>query len=211
MSAQSNDDANDGEERVDGGEDKIERLSSLYAGIIEAVGEDGEREGLQKTPLRAAKALSFFTQGYNQKLSDVVNGAVFNMGADYDDIVIVRDIDIFSLCEHHLVPFVGKCHIGYLPNKKVLGLSKLARIADMFARRLQIQERLTKQIAHAVEECIEPNGVAVVIEATHMCMVMRGAQKSGTVTTTSSMLGVFRQDARTRSEFFHLIENRSQR
>lgn len=177
-------------------------LEDAYRAIIEQVGEDPNREGVVKTPQRAAKAIIFLTQGYEQKLSDIVNDAVFN--EDHDEMVIVKDIDVFSLCEHHLVPFMGKASIGYLPNKKVLGLSKLARIVDMFSRRLQVQERLTRQIANAVADAIDPTGVGVIIEAQHMCMVMRGVQKTLSSTSTSCMLGTFRDDPKTREEFLTL-------
>ncbi|KAJ3379329.1 GTP cyclohydrolase I [Lobulomyces angularis] len=184
-------------------EERLAKLSSSVEGLLLHIGEDPTREGLVKTPLRYAKALMDFTNGYEVNLEEIVNGAVFD--EDHDEMVLVRDIDIFSLCEHHLVPFFGKVHIAYIPKGKVIGLSKLARIAEVFSRRLSVQERLTKQIALALEDTLDPIGVAVVIEATHMCMVMRGVGKVGASTVTSCMLGGFRDDPKTRDEFLRLI------
>jgi GTP cyclohydrolase I len=185
----------------------IEDMANCYRKILSHVGEDTHRQGLLKTPERAANAMLFFTKGYDENLDTVLNDAVFD--EDHDEMVIVRDIEMFSMCEHHLVPFMGKVSIGYLPNKRVLGLSKLARIVEMFSRRLQVQERLTKQIAVALTQAVQPAGVAVVIEAAHMCMVMRGVQKMQAKTTTSCMLGVFREDPKTREEFLSLIKGGS--
>lgn len=187
-------------------EEIMKKMTSAVRTLIEAVGEDPTREGLVKTPLRMAKALQFFTKGYHESLEEIVGGAVFE--ENHEDMVIVRDIDLFSLCEHHMIPFYGKVHIGYIPNKKVLGLSKLARVSEMFARRLQIQERLTQQIGNAIMDVLQPQGVGVVVEATHMCMCMRGAQKPGSSTITSCMVGVFRDDVKTRQEFLQLIHSK---
>ncbi|NWU72269.1 GCH1 cyclohydrolase, partial [Pterocles burchelli] len=182
-------------------------LAAAYTTILRSLGEDPERQGLLKTPWRAATAMQFFTKGYQETISDVLNDAIFN--EDHDEMVIVKDIDMFSLCEHHLVPFVGKVHIGYLPNKQVLGLSKLARFnaASELPVGFSVQERLTKQIARAITEALQPAGVGVVIEAMHMCMVMRGVQKMNSKTVTSTMLGVFREDPKTREEFLTLIRS----
>ncbi|WKE64006.1 GTP cyclohydrolase I FolE [Gallaecimonas kandeliae] len=180
-----------------------EQLANHFEAIIRGLGEDPTREGLVKTPERAAKAMQYLTKGYNESLDELVNGAVFS--SDNDEMVIVKDVELYSLCEHHLLPFVGKCHVGYLPNGKVLGLSKFARIIDMFARRLQIQENLTRQIALAVQEVTGARGVGVVIEAKHMCMQMRGVEKQHSVMKSSVMLGAFREHAQTRQEFLNLI------
>jgi len=171
--------------------------------ILKHIGEDPAREGLAKTPERVEKAWEYMMSGYGQKLDEVINGAVFE--APGDEMVIVRDIEIYSMCEHHLLPFFGKCHIGYIPNGQVLGVSKLARIADMYARRLQIQERLSHEIASAVMDAIEPRGVAVIIEARHLCMMMRGVEKQNSEMRTSAMLGVFRHRPETRAEFMSLV------
>tara|TARA_B100001093_G_scaffold169472_1_gene162235 strand:+ start:1237 stop:1803 length:567 start_codon:yes stop_codon:yes gene_type:complete len=180
--------------------DKIENLTKQ---LIESIGEDPSREGLLKTPSRVSKAWSFFSGGYNQDLDKIINNAVFN--EDATDMVVVRDIEFFSLCEHHLIPFFGRAHVAYLPNGKVIGLSKIPRIIDMFSRRLQVQERLTRQIAETVKEILDPIGVAVIMEGQHMCMQMRGVEKQNSLTTTSSMLGKFRESDRTRSEFLSII------
>ena len=185
-------------------DDNIEQMVECYQNIISGVGEDISREGLLKTPMRAAKAMEFLTQGYRQSLEEIVNGAIFP--SDNDEMVIVKDIELYSLCEHHMLPFIGKAHVAYLPKGKVIGLSKIARIVDMYARRLQIQEQLTTQIACAIQDAIGAAGVAVVIEASHLCMMMRGVQKQNSSTTTSMMLGAFRNNHRTRDEFLTLIK-----
>ncbi|XXQ30855.1 GTP cyclohydrolase 1 [Plasmodiophora brassicae] len=188
---------------ADDGDDKLKRMADAFSTIIECLGEDPQRDGLRLTPMRAARALAFFTSGYETSLKEIVGGAIFD--ENIDELVVVRDITIHSMCEHHLVPFVGKVHIGYIPQGSVLGLSKLARIAEMFSRRLQVQERLTKQIAEAIQQIINPKGVGVIIEAQHLCMTMRGVQKDGCTTVTSSVLGRFKSDPRTRSEFFNHV------
>ena len=181
---------------------RLVKISDAVKTILECIGEDPSREGLVKTPMRYAKALMYFSRGYEMDVNDIIRNAVFN--EDHDEMVIVKNIDIFSLCEHHLVPFVGKVSIAYIPNQKVVGLSKLARLAEAFARRLQVQERMTRQIAGALMDILQPQGVAVVIEASHLCMVMRGVEKTQTSTVTSCMLGVFRDDPKTRDEFLRL-------
>jgi GTP cyclohydrolase I len=183
--------------------EKLPELESHFRGLLEAIGEDSEREGLEKTPRRAAEALCYFTRGYKQDVKTVLNNAVFTV--DYDDMVIVKDIEFYSLCEHHLIPFYGRCHVGYLPAGKIVGLSKVARLVEMFSRRLQVQERLTHEIAHALDEAIQPRGVAVVMQARHLCMMMRGVEKQGSQMVTSAVLGAFRERDRTREEFMSLL------
>jgi GTP cyclohydrolase I len=179
-------------------------MRHYFSKIIESVGEDITREGLIDTPKRAEKAFEYLTKGYRESMETLINGAIFS--SDNDEMVIVKDIELYSLCEHHLLPFVGKCHVAYLPNGKVIGLSKIARIVDYYARRLQIQENLTKQIAHELLSIVDARGVAVVIEAKHFCMMMRGVEKQNSVMSTSVMLGDFRTSAQTRSEFLSLIK-----
>ena len=179
-------------------------MQEIIRQLLEELGEDPDREGLLDTPARVERAMRFLTSGYRTDVDSVINEALFSV--DYNEMVIVRDIDFYSLCEHHMLPFFGKCHIAYLPQGRVIGLSKIPRIVDVFSRRLQIQERLTQQIADIIRDKINPMGVAVVIEATHLCMSMRGVEKQNSYAVTSAMLGVFREDARTRSEFLELIK-----
>jgi GTP cyclohydrolase IA len=182
----------------------LELLEKAYHTLLEAIGEDVDRQGLRRTPIRAARALEFLTQGYRQNLDDIINDAVFD--SDASEIILVKDIELYSLCEHHLLPFIGRAHVAYIPNGKVIGLSKVARIVDVYARRLQIQENLTTQIAESLMSCLEPSGVAVVVEAKHLCMMMRGVEKQNSVMKTSCLLGSFKDDARTRSEFLSLLK-----
>ena len=184
-----------------------ETIADLVRKMIAHVGEDPNREGLRKTPERFEKAFKFLTSGYHQNLDSVLNGATFSVA--YDEMVVVKDIEFFSLCEHHLLPFFGKAHVAYLPNKRVLGLSKIARLVNMFARRLQIQERMTSQIAQAIEEKVSPEGVGVIIEARHLCMQMRGVEKQHGQAVTSAMLGSFRHNKQTRDEFLSLVRNQN--
>ena len=183
----------------------LDRIANAYRELLQAIGEDADREGLQRTPDRAARALEFLTQGYRQNLDEIINGAVFESSAS--EIILVKDIELYSLCEHHLLPFIGRAHVAYLPNGKVIGLSKVARIVDVFARRVQIQENLTTQIAESLMNCLQPSGVAVVVEAKHLCMMMRGVEKQNSVMKTSCLLGTFKDDARTRSEFLSLLKD----
>jgi GTP cyclohydrolase I len=182
-------------------------MHDIIRRLLRELGEDPDREGLRDTPRRVEKSLRFLTSGYQTDIDAVLNNALFTV--EYSEMVIVRDIDFYSLCEHHLLPFFGRCHIAYLPNTRVIGLSKIPRVVDVFARRLQVQERLTSQIAETIKDKIDPLGVAVVMEATHLCMAMRGVEKQNSVTVTSAMLGVFREDARTRHEFLELIRHRT--
>ncbi len=198
-------------EKISRGYEKIERydektlqaLASHYREIIRLLGEDTEREGLLATPMRVAKAMQFFTQGYDFDPKEILRSAMFE--EDYKQMVIVKDIEIYSLCEHHMVPMVGKAHVAYIPNGKIVGLSKIPRVVDVFARRLQVQERMTRQIKDCIQETLNPIGVAVVIEARHLCMSMRGVQKQNSITTTSDFTGAFMKSKETREEFMHLI------
>src|SRR5215217_8450179 len=183
----------------------VDVIQSLVTELLLALGEEPGRNGLLKTPERVAKALAFMTQGYHRDVDSLLNGALFPI--EYDEMVIVKDIDFFSMCEHHLLPFFGRCHVGYMPNKKVVGLSKIPRLVDAFSRRLQVQERLTVEIAETLQSKLKAHGVAVVMEARHLCMMMRGVEKQNTVAVTSSMLGVFRSQLQTREEFLKLISH----
>ena len=178
-------------------------LEDLFTKIIKNLGEDPSRQGLVKTPLRAAKAMEFLTSGYHQSVDEILNGAIFD--EDFDEMVIVREIEFYSLCEHHILPFWGKCHVGYLPRNRIVGLSKIPRIVDMFARRLQVQERLTREIAEALETALDPRGVAVVMEAQHLCMMARGVEKQAPKMATNVMRGAFREDSSTRAEFLRCV------
>jgi GTP cyclohydrolase I len=186
-------------------EKDLGRIAKAYRELLQGIGEDLDREGLRRTPDRATRALEFLTQGYRQDLDEIINDAVFESEAS--EIILVKDIELYSMCEHHLLPFIGRAHVAYIPNGRVIGLSKVARIVDVFARRLQIQENLTTQIAESLMNCLEPSGVAVVVEAKHLCMMMRGVEKQNSVMKTSCLLGVFKDDARTRSEFLALLKD----
>ncbi len=199
-----------GENQV-GGYDRIERwddettskLTEYYQGVLGLLGEDAQREGLKDTPVRVAKSMQFLTQGYGTDPADILKSAIFH--EDYNEMVIVKDIELFSMCEHHMLPFIGKAHVAYIPDGKITGLSKIARVVEAYSRRLQVQERLTTQIRDCIQETLKPMGVAVVIEALHLCMVMRGVQKQHSVTTTSAFTGAFMKSDKTREEFIHLI------
>ena len=184
---------------------RVASMEQSFLNLLEAIGEDPQREGLVRTPGRAARAFEFLTAGYRQSLDELINNALFDSEAS--EIILVKNIELYSLCEHHLIPFIGKAHVAYIPNGKVVGLSKTARIVDMFARRLQIQENLTMQIADALMKALNPRGVGVVIEAKHLCMMMRGVEKQNSAMKTSCLLGVFKEDARTRSEFLSLLKD----
>ena len=188
------------------GETLADPIEVAMRGILQELSEDPKRDGLLKTPGRVAKSLRYLTSGYHQDVDKVLNGALFDVC--YDEMVIVKDIEVFSLCEHHLLPFFGRCHVAYIPTNKVIGLSKLPRLVDLFARRLQVQERLTAEIAYTIMDRIKPQGVGVVIEAKHLCMIMRGVEKQNSVAVTSTMLGCFRDSQRTREEFLNLVRSR---
>ena len=183
-------------------------MEKLIETILEDLGEDPKRQGLRKTPARVVEMLKFLTKGYSENVEEILKGALFDV--QYDEMVIISNIEVYSLCEHHLLPFFGKCHVGYLPSSKVIGLSKVIRLVELFARRLQVQERLTQQIAHTIQEQVNPQGVGVIIEAQHLCMMMRGVEKQNVKVTTSTLLGKFRQDQRSRIEFLNLLRINSQ-
>jgi GTP cyclohydrolase I len=187
-------------------QENLDKMAQNFQNTLTLLGEDVTREGLEKTPMRVAKALSFSTAGYHMDALEILKSALFN--EDHEEMVIVKDIELYSMCEHHMLPFYGRAHIGYLPNGKITGLSKIARVVDVFARRLQVQERLTCQIKEAIQEALQPHGVAVVIEAKHLCMMMRGVQKQNSSTTTSSFTGVFMDNYTTRKEFLNLISSK---
>lgn len=194
----------DGYSRIDiYNQETTEKLANLYKQVLDNLGEDTAREGLQKTPLRMAKAMQYLTHGYHINPDDIIKSAMFN--EEYQQMVLVKDIEVYSMCEHHLLPFIGKAHVAYIPNGRITGLSKVARVVEAFARRLQVQERLTTQILNCINDTLQPLGVAVVIEARHLCMAMRGVQKQNSVTTTSSFTGAFIKNMKTREEFIHLI------
>ena len=185
----------------------LDKISSSVKTILDEIGEDASRQGLARTPERVAKSYEFLTKGYHENVEEILNGAIFD--EKYDEMVIVKDIDFYSLCEHHIIPFYGKVHVAYIPDGKIVGLSKIPRIVDAFSRRLQVQERMTTQIADTIDKYLSPEGVAVVVEGYHMCMMMRGVQKQNSITTTSAMHGCFKDDARTRTEFLDLIAQKS--
>ena len=187
-------------------QERVEKIAYHCREILALLGEDPEREGLLKTPMRVARAMSFCTKGYEQDPVEIINSAIFE--EEYQQMVLVKDIELFSMCEHHMMPFVGKAHVAYIPNGKITGISKIARVVECFARRLQVQERLTVQIRDCIQQALNPAGVAVVIEASHMCMQMRGVEKLGSATTTSAFTGLFLKDTRTREEFLTLISNK---
>jgi len=197
------------EQKMDSLTQTIPDIKTLIEQLLISIGENPTREGLEKTPARVEKAFQFMTKGYHEDVDEVLNGALFSI--DYDEMVIVKDIDFYSMCEHHLLPFFGKCHIAYIPAGKIIGLSKIPRLVEVFSRRLQVQERLTVQIAEALEARLQPQGVAVVVEGFHLCMMMRGIQKQNAYTTTSSMLGAFRNQQKTREEFLQLLRHNVRR